>query len=153
MRVFVFTAVLTFFIMNAFAQNSVTQAEFIGGKDALNKYLKDNLVYPEQAKREHIEGYFKIALAIDDKGKPIFSDFLTEMKNCEECETEALRLINRMPRWNPKMVNEKATYGSAVVTIVFELEEGNVKFFDGSGTQQAKSEKETILPGTIGTVK
>jgi hypothetical protein len=153
MRIFVFIAVLTFFIPSAFAQNTVMQAEFVGGKEALNKYLKDNLVYPEQAKKDHIEGYFKIALAIDDKGKPIFSDFLTEMKNCEECETEALRLINRMPRWNPKTVNEKPTYSSTIVTIVFELEEGNVKFFDGARMQQDKAEKENVLPGNVGSVK
>lgn len=152
MRIFLFTAI-TFFITNAFAQNVVTQAEFVGGKDALNKYLKENLVYPEQAQRDHIEGYYKIALAIDDKGKPIFSDFIVEMKNCEECEAEALRLINRMPRWNPKTVNEKPTYSAAVVTIVFELEEGNVKFFDGAKTQQEKKEKENVLPGSVGAIK
>ena len=75
------------------------------------------------------------------------------MKNCEECEAEALRLINRMPRWNPKTVNEKPTYSAAVVTIVFELEEGNVKFFDEASTQKDKREKETVLPGNVGTVK
>jgi hypothetical protein len=153
MRIFLFTAVLTFFITSVFAQNIVTQAEFVGGKEALNKYFKQNLIYPEQAKRDHIEGYYKIALAIDDKGKPIFSDFLAEMKNCEACEAEALRLINRMPRWNPKTVNEKATYSSTIVTIVFELEEGNVKFVDGTRTPQDKSEKATVLPGNVGVVK
>lgn len=153
MRIFVFIAAYLFFITSAFAQNVITQAEFVGGKEALNKYIKENLIYPEQAKKDQIEGYFKIALAIDDKGKPIFSDFLVEMKNCEECEAEALRLINRMPRWNPKMVNEKPTYSSAVVTIVFELEEGHVRPYEGARTQQDKEEKTTVLPGSVGTVK
>jgi hypothetical protein len=150
MKIFVFTAAL-FCITSAFAQNIITQAEFVGGKEALNKYIKENLVYPEQAKKDQIEGYFKIALAIDDKGKPIFSDFLVEMKNCEECEAEALRLINRMPRWNPKTVNEKPTYSSTVVTIVFELEEGHVVPLEGI-KQQDKDEKVTV-PGSVGTAK
>lgn len=153
MRIFLVTILLSFFITTAFAQNVVKQAEFVGGKEALDKYFKENLIYPEQAKKDQIEGYYKIALAIDDKGKPIFSDFLAEMKNCEECEAEVLRLINRMPRWNPKTVNEKPTYSAAVVTIVFELEEGNVKFFDEARTQKDKKEKETVLPGNVGTVK
>lgn len=153
MKTIVFSVVLTFFITFASAQNTVTtQAEFVGGKEALNKYLKENLIYPQQAKKDHIEGYFKIALAIDERGKPIFSDFLVEMKNCEECEQEALRLINRMPRWNPKTVNERPTYSSAVVTIVFELQEGNVKFVEGGRTHD-KDEGETTFSGNAESVK
>ncbi len=152
MRIIVFTIALTFFLTTAFAQNNVvTPAEFVGGKEALTKYLKENLVYPEQAKENHVEGYFKIALAIDDKGRPIFSDFLTAMKNCEACEQEALRLINHMPRWNPKTVNEKPTYSSTVVTIVFELEEGNVKFVEQA--QTATNRNEAVIPGKVEPVK
>jgi hypothetical protein len=133
MRTIVFIVAFTFFTTGLSAQNAgIKPAEFVGGKEALNKYLKENLIYPPQAKKDSIEGYFKIALAIDDKGKPIFSDFLAEMENCEACEQEALRLINRMPRWNPKTVNDKPTYSSAIITIVFELEEGNVKFLESS---------------------
>ncbi len=135
MRTSSFTILLMFFIHGGFAQNLVTKpAEFIGGKKGLDNYLKENLIYPDQAKKDSIEGYFKIAIAIDDRGKPIFSDFIVKMTNCEECEKEALRLINRMPRWMPKTVNEKATYSSAVITIVFELEEGNVKVMEGAKT-------------------
>lgn len=151
MKTNVVIVALLFFINSALAQNAVTkEAEFVGGKEALTKYLKENLIYPEQAKKEHIEGYFKIALAIDDKGKPIFSDFLAQMSNCEECETEALRLINRMPRWNPKTVNDKPTYSSTVVTIIFELEEGNVKFIEGARAAHDKNENDvsgSINPG------
>lgn len=143
----VFSIVLAFFINSAVAQNTVKQAEFAGGTEELTKYLKKNLIYPEQAKRDRIEGYYKIALAIDERGKPIFSDFLVEMKNCEACEQEALRLINRMPKWNPKTVNEKPTYSSAIVTIVFELEEGNVKLTEGARAVQDKDRNETIIPG------
>lgn len=155
MKISVLTVVLTFFIKMTIAQNiaAVKPAEFIGGKEALNKYIRENLIYPEKAKRDRIEGYFKIALAIDDKGKPIFSDFLVEMKNCEECEQEALRLINRMPKWNPKTVNEKPAYSSAVVTIVFELEEGNVKIVDDPRPATAKEENQQILRGNVGAGK
>lgn len=154
MRISIIALTLTFFVKALTAQNSsqVKPAEFVGGKEALNKYIKENLIYPEQAKKQGIEGYFKIALAIDDKGKPIFSDFLVEMENCEECETEALRLINRMPRWNPKTVNENPTYSSAVVTIVFELQEGNVKFVDDTKMVNGK-ENEQILRGNVGSSK
>ena len=133
---------LMFFIHVGFAQTLITKpAEFVGGKKGLDTYLKENLIYPELAKRDSIEGYFKISIAIDDRGKPIFSDFLVKMSNCEECEKEALRLINRMPRWIPKTINEKATYSSAVVTIVFELEEGNVKVIEGPKTAKLDSKK------------
>jgi hypothetical protein len=139
MKISVFVVVLMFFVSNAIAQNGVVkEAEFVGGKEQLKNYLKHNLIYPEQAKKERLEGYFIILLAIDDRGKPIFSDFLEEMKNCEECEKEALRLVNRMPRWNPKTINDKPTFGSAVVTIIFELEEGNIKFVEAARTKENK---------------
>ena len=146
--------VLLFIANSVCSQNVVVkQAEFVGGKEALTNYLKENLIYPEQAKRSGIEGYFKISLAIDDKGKPIFSDFLEQIPNCEECEKEALRLINRMPKWNPKTVNEKPTYSSAVVTIIFELQEGNVKLVEEARAARNKKENESIVTGSKVPVK
>ncbi|HET8962574.1 MAG TPA: energy transducer TonB [Chitinophagales bacterium] len=139
MRIIVFAIALTFFVSNTIAQNDVVkEAEFVGGNEQLKDYLKQNLIYPEQAKKDHLEGYYILLLAIDDRGKPIFSDFLEKMKSCEECEKEALRLVNRMPRWNPKTINDKPTFGSAVVAIIFELEEGNIKFVEAARTQQHK---------------
>ncbi len=144
MRTSLFIISLMFTINSSFAQeNSIKLAEFVGGDKALTSYLKENLIYPERAVKDSIEGYFKIAIAIDDRGRPIFSDFIITMENCEECENEALRLINKMPRWTPKMVNDKPTFSSSYVTIVFELQEGNVKIMDAAKTAKLNTIKAT----------
>lgn len=103
------------------------EAEFVGGQEALNKYLEENLIYPEKAKKDSIEGSFGVFVSIDDKGVATFHDFENYMTNCDECKMEALRLIKKMPKWNPKLINGKPTDGSAIVHVIFEFKKGNVK--------------------------
>lgn len=80
---------------------SVTQVqpEFPGGSDSLQAFLSNNLIYPEKAKREHIEGIVYVGFMVDRKGKIVNPKILSTVS--EELDAEALRVVKMMPDWIP----------------------------------------------------
>ena len=89
------------------------------GARAYNRYLKRNLVYPDAAKENSIEGNVVVEAEITVDGK------ITNLRVVESlgfgCDQEAIRLINDGPDW---VAGEK--FGNAIidkvrVTVPFKL--------------------------------
>lgn len=69
----------------------------------LQQYINDNIRYPKQARKNHIEGKVIIKYSINDDGKV---DECTVVKSADSLlDAEALRVIRNMPRW--KRVHRK----------------------------------------------
>lgn len=73
--------------------------EPIGGMDALYGFLRDNLVYPEVARNNGIQGTVVIEFVVERDGsisnvKPLVGLF-------PECDAEAVRVIKKLPKWKP----------------------------------------------------
>ena len=68
--------------------------QIIGGKEALTKYIKENLIYPEQALENRIEGTVELNAEIDDNGKVIQVEILKGLAG--GCNEEAIRLIKNV---------------------------------------------------------
>jgi TonB family protein len=94
-----------------------TFPQFPGGDDALYKYLRRNLNYPEEARRNHVEGKVKVTFVVDREGK------IRDAKILEGigygCNEEALRLINEMPDWKPGTQNGKPVQVQYYLPILF----------------------------------
>lgn len=73
--------------------------EFIGGDDALNKFLGQNLNYPQMAKELGIQGKVWTTFIIDEFGNVTNVEVIRGIGG--GCDDEALRVISLMPRWNP----------------------------------------------------
>jgi TonB family protein len=86
---------------------------FPGGREALTKYLSDNLSYPEEAKKESIEGGVYIQFVVDSQGK------ISEAKVLKGigygCDEEAMRIVKKMPDWIP------GKQGGRVVAVRYNL--------------------------------
>ena len=108
----IFSIVLVLVAISTFAQNknvkvkkgfgvAVDQIEpqFPGGQDSLQAFLQDNLIYPENAKREHIEGKVYVGFLVDRNGKIQKPRILSTAS--EELDNEALRVVGLMPDWIP----------------------------------------------------
>ena len=73
--------------------------QYPGGMKAFQNYLKRNLKYPPQAKRDSIEGVVVIQFVVERNGR-ITSP--TIVRNLEaSMDTVALNVIRDMPRWTP----------------------------------------------------
>lgn len=76
--------------------------EYVGGQEALFKFLSNNLVYPEEAKNKGVEGTSYIAFTVNTDGS--ISDIHLARNNEEpSLDEEALAVIETMPDWQPAM--------------------------------------------------
>lgn len=73
--------------------------EFPGGELAMQEYFRKNLVYPESAKNQQIEGTVFVSFTIGRDGKIKNAKILRGIN--AYCDAEALRIIRQMPKWTP----------------------------------------------------
>lgn len=90
-----------------------TMPEYVGGEMALHAFIKKNLKYPKKARKKGIEGRVFVQFVVDKEGKVTKAKILKGIGY--GCDEEALRVINKMPKWEP------ATYGGKPVSAAFTL--------------------------------
>lgn len=80
--------------------------EFPGGAKAIKEYLSKNMKYPAEAKEKGIQGRVIVQFVVDEKGKVTSPKVARSVE--ASLDSEALRLIENMPRWTPgRKLNEK----------------------------------------------
>ena len=73
--------------------------EFNGGDIALSNFLKQQMRYPVEDKKNKVEGYVILNFLIDEKGQLSEYKVLRNTSGSKSLEAEALRLIKIMPNW------------------------------------------------------
>lgn len=73
--------------------------QYPGGTKSLEKYLAKNLHYPKYAEKRGIQGQVIIRFLIKENGS--ISDISLVKKLQKNCDSEAIRLVQMMPRWIP----------------------------------------------------
>jgi len=73
--------------------------EFIGGEEALYKFLGNELKYPPLAKENLIQGTVLVEFVIERDGSPSNVKVLVSL--FPDCDQEAVRVIKSMPKWKP----------------------------------------------------
>jgi protein TonB len=93
---------------------------FPGGESERNKFLADNIVYPQQATENGIQGTVYISFVVDSKGN------VTDVKILRGigggCDEEALRVVKLMPKWHPGKQNGKQVRVLFNMPIYFKLQ-------------------------------
>ncbi len=78
---------------------------FVGGEDARTRFLATNIIYPETATNQRIQGTVYVSFIINGEG------FVTDVKILRGigggCDEEAVRVVQMMPKWNPGRQNGK----------------------------------------------
>ncbi len=86
----------------------------------LNKYLSDNLVYPERARRYNTQGRVLIKFVVDETGK--IKDVTVIKHVSPEIDAEALRVISKMPPWQPGIQDDKVVKVYFTQPLTFNLQ-------------------------------
>jgi protein TonB len=73
--------------------------EFPGGEEALMNYLSKNIKYPQTAKELGIQGTVYVSFVVDQYGNINNVKLLRGIGG--GCDEEAVRVVEKMPRWNP----------------------------------------------------
>ena len=95
------------------------QAEFPGGLDSMYAYIQKNLVYPEKAKAEGIEGRVFVQFVIEKDGS--ISNILIKRAIGGGCEEAVVEMIKNMPKWKPGKQRGKPVRCQFTLPIKFEL--------------------------------
>lgn len=97
------------FVLGLFAVSAQiepnTRASFPGGVDSLEAYLARTVVYPLKETDNQVYGKVVITVVVDTNGTFPEVQVVMPMVQCEACNQEAIRVVNRMPRWIPAYAN------------------------------------------------
>ena len=100
--------------------NPTKWASFPGGEAALDKFFDDNLKYPFDALDNNIEGTVYADLIVDASGNIGEVNIISKHIGYG-LETEVLRVIKLMPRWNPGEYKGQAVKTKFTLPVVFDL--------------------------------
>ena len=94
--------------------------EFPGGMKALMDFIQKNIRYPEEARKNGIQGRVAVSVVIDENG--CVTDPVIMRSRYPALDEEALRIVGLMPQWKPGMQQGKAVKVEFTFPVTFKLE-------------------------------
>lgn len=90
-----------------------------GGVTQFSIWVRDNLIYPETAKENGVQGRVIVQARINSDGS--LSD-IRVLRGCNpELDKEAVRVISLSPKWEPGKLNGQPVPTTCVFTVIFRL--------------------------------
>ena len=99
--------------------------EFPGGNMALMEYLRKNVNYPDDCKKEHVQGRVMITFIVEKNGA--ITDTKVVMGAHPSLDAEALRVISGMPAWKPGTQGGVPVRVQYTVPLNFRIDEEELK--------------------------
>ena len=99
--------------------------EFPGGESAMSKFIGDNLLYPETARNNNVEGRVVAQFIVRNTG---LIDSIKILRGIGGgCDEEVIRIIKSMPAWKPATQKGKAVSVKFILPVNFVLEDSDKK--------------------------
>jgi len=117
--VIVFIGIATMNTAEAQQEDTIFPPRYIGGEEARLRFLKSNLVYPQEAQNEGITGTVYVFFIVNEDGNVEQVELLRGIGG--GCDEEAVRVAKMMPRWQPGKRGEKEIQWSHIMPIKFPL--------------------------------
>lgn len=95
--------------------------EYKGGREARDIFIKKNLKYPENARKNNIQGQVVVSFIVNSDST--LSDFSISRSLDSQCDEEAIRVLKKMPKWIPGFQNGIAVNVIDRITIRFDESE------------------------------
>ena len=95
-------------------------AEFPGGQAALMKWLGNNIRYPEAAAQNDIQGRVIVKFVVEKDGS--IGDATIVKGVDKDLDREALRVVKKMPKWQPGKNNGVAVRSYFTLPVSFRLQ-------------------------------
>ena len=105
-------------IYNVVSEN----AEFPGGDVALSDWMRKNMKYPEECRKQGIQGRVVISFVVNKDGSIV--DLETVRSPHPALAEEGLRVVKSMPKWEPAKENGKVVRSRFNIPIMFRLDGG-----------------------------
>jgi TonB family protein len=101
--------------INSQNKNDTTSSicEFPGGQTKMMEIIKNNLIYPQSAKTDKIEGKCYIRFVVDTLGNPTNIQVQKSLRG--DCDTAAMKAVSYLTGWKPaKNKGKKAPINCAI---------------------------------------
>ena len=95
-------------------------AEFPGGADAMDLFIRRNLNYPQRLKDAGVQGRVYVQFVVEKDGSITNISVRRGSKN-DELDAEAVKLIEKMPDWIPGSMRGKKVRVKHTLPIAFLL--------------------------------
>lgn len=105
---------------SASAMAAEVAPSYPGGEEALTTYITSNMQYPEMAKENGVEGVVCVIFTVKPDGS--IGNIKIKRMVDPDLESEAIRLVKNMPKWNPATENGVAVEAQSEVDVNFSLE-------------------------------
>lgn len=124
--------------------------QFPGGKSGMMRFLKLNMKYPVIASEKGAEGTALVRFTVTETGKIDYVSLINDNDIDPYLESEAIRLIYKMPAWDPGKKNGKAV--NVVCTIPIRYLISGAKRSTGENKTYSGDFDEVVVVG-YGTIK
>jgi protein TonB len=97
-------------------------AEFPGGVQAMKDYLAANLKIPTVAEELGINGKVYLRFVVSETGSISNVSVKKGITDCPECDMEAVRVVKKMPKWEPAKNDGKVVNCWFTLPVAFKTE-------------------------------
>lgn len=97
----------------------IQQPSFPGGNAALMEYMYRNLHYPQNAIREKIQGRVVVSFFVGTNGE--IEEIEVIKSPHKYLSKEAIRIVKKMPKWEPGLKNGKPVRVKYALPVTFKL--------------------------------
>lgn len=94
-------------------------ATFNGGQVALMKWIRDHIRYPEAAQKNGVTGRVVVRFIVEPDGSITSPSIIRSVDR--DLDTEALRVVREMPKWNPGKNNGEPVRAYFNLSVPFKL--------------------------------
>lgn len=98
--------------------------KYLGGQEALLKFLASNIKYPAEARKAGIQGLVYVTYVVEKDGA--ISGIRINRGIGGECDEEAIRVISSMPKWKPGKQRGEPVRVQFNLPIKFTLDNGEI---------------------------
>ena len=95
------------------------EAEFIGGAQAMMKYIQQNILYPPTSIEMNEQGKVYLSFVVEPDGT--ISNVSIERGVSKDIDNEAKRIVRSMPKWSPGEAKGKKSRTRCRLPINFQL--------------------------------
>lgn len=95
------------------------KANFPGGANARSVFFNDNLVYPQSATSQYVEGLVVVEFTVGRNGAIQSVEVVQSLT--PDCDQEAIRLVRAMPNWTPAVRQGRLKAARIRMPILFQM--------------------------------
>ncbi len=97
-------------------------SDFPGGPEKMIKFINDNIDYPQEAIDLGIKGRVTVRFVVEKDGRLSNVSVATPLAGCKACDDAAVKLVEKMPPWEPGKNGGRPVRSWVTLPIKFDLE-------------------------------